>query len=294
MKPSLSWEEQAALLIRRGLAVSDTDECAAFLAANGYYRFSGYLRYFQQAPHGGDDRFRPGSSFAEIRSVYDADHALRWTLSEQLGRAEILLRAHTAYVIANEYGPCGRYLEQSFYTDVGGGEPTVESCLRDIGRSRERHILRYAGSSPDYSNLPVWSAVEAWSFGSLSKCIERGAQGALADAVASSLGVAKAGFAYRVRSLVYLRNRCAHLSRLWHHSVIDAGPTPNNVRHKAKRIAGQFDPRSVLDVIASLDDILVRGKAAASVLPELTQQHDRDSVYWQGLARPQNPRDHQA
>jgi hypothetical protein len=151
-----------------------------------------------------------------------------------------------------------------------------------------------AGSGrSDFSKLPVWSAVEAWSFGTLSKCIERGAQGALTDAVAASLGVAKSGFAYRVRSLVYLRNRCAHHSRLWHHSVIDAGPTPNNVRVKAKRLAGQFEPRSVLDVVASLDDMLVRSKTANPVLPELIEQHSCDSAFWQGLSHPQNPRDHQ-
>lgn len=74
--------------------------------------------------------------------------------------------------------------------------------------------------------------------------------------------------------------------------MIDAGPTPNNVRAKAKRLAGQFEPRSVLDVIASLDDILVRGKAADAVLPEFVQQHDRNSAFWQGLAHPQNPLDH--
>ncbi len=76
--------------------------------------------------------------------------------------------------------------------------------------------------------------VEALSFGTLSKCIERGAQDQLSDAVATSLGAAKAGFAYRVRALVYVRNRCAHHSRIWNHSIIDAGPTPNNVRTKAK------------------------------------------------------------
>lgn len=140
----------------------------------------------------------------------------------------------------------------------------------------------------------MWSAVEAWSFGTLSKAIERGAGGTLADAVATSVGVAKAGFAYRVRSLVYLRNRCAHHSRLWHHSVLDAGPTPNNVRSKAKRVVGQFEPRSVLDVIASLDDVAIRGKAADPVLPQVVEQHPRDSLFREGLARPQSPRDHRA
>jgi abortive infection bacteriophage resistance protein len=297
VKPSLSVGEQVALLARRGLVIDDEAVCAAFLGSNNYYRFSGYARYFQRAPHMGDDTFAPGTTFAEIRRVYEADEALRTALSQPLARVELLLRTHVARVIADGHGPYGSFLEQSFYTDVGNVEPTVESCLRDIERSKDRHILRYRGTEgdrADYSKLPVWSAVEAWSFGTLSKAIERGAGGTLADAMATSVGVAKAGFAYRVRSLVYLRNRCAHHSRLWHHSVLDAGPTPNNVRSKAKRLAGQFEPRSVLDVIASLDDVAIRGKAADPVLPQVVEQHPRDSLFREGLARPQSPRDHRA
>lgn len=295
MKRSLSWDEQVALLVERGLAVEDKSACASFLAATNYYRFSGYARYFQQAPHLGQDDFHDGTAFHAVRAIYEADEALRTVLVQPLARVEVLLRAHTAYLIADAHGPRGRYLEGDFYTDAGTKDPTVEACLRDIERSKERHILRYKnsnGSASGYSDLPVWSAVEAWSFGTLSKCIERGAEGTLADAVATSLGVAKAGFAYRVRSLVYLRNHCAHHSRLWHHSVIDAGPTPNNVRVKAKKLAGQFEPRSVLDVVASLDDMLVRSKTADPVLPQLVRQHDRSAAFWRGLSHPQNPRDH--
>lgn len=282
-------------MVRRGLAVGDEAACARFLAATNYYRFSGYARYFQRAPHLGDDNFQPGTTFDDIRAVYDADEALRTMLVGPLARVELMLRSHVARVIADEHGAYGRYLEKDFYTDIGDREPTVESCLRDIERSKDRHILRYREAGvdrADYSELPVWSAVEAWSFGTLSKAIERGGRGTLADAVATSAGAAKAGFAYRVRALVYVRNRCAHHSRLWHHSVLDAGPTPQNVRNKAKRLAGQFEPRSVIDVIASLDDLASRGNLAGQVLPQLVAEHARDSAFWQGLVKPQSPRDH--
>lgn len=295
MKPSLSWDEQVALLDNRGLTIPDKAKCAQFLAATNYYRFSGYARYFQRAPHLGDDDFRQGSSFDEIRAIYDADEALRARLVIPLARIELVLRSHVARVIADNYGAYGRYLDEDFYTEIGTHKPTVELCLRDIDRSKDRHILRYRGvgiDQADYSKLPVWSAVEAWSFGTLSKVIERGGQGTLADAVATSTGIAKAGFAYRVRAIVYLRNRCAHHSRLWHHSVLDAGPTPNNVRKKAKRAAGQFEPRSVLDVIASLDDVACRTEVADPLLPELVADYGHHSAFWQGLAEPQSPRDH--
>ena len=295
MKPSLSIDEQVALMASRGLIIEDESACAGFLAATNYYRFSGYARYFQKAPHLGDDNFRPGSTFNEIRAIYDADEALRTTLFRPLTKIELMLRSHVARAIADEYGGYGRYLEEGFYTDRHDRVRTVVSCLRDIDRSRDRHILHYQnndGDRTDYSALPVWSAVEAWSFGTLSKVIERGGQGALASAVATSTRIGKSGFAYRVKALVYLRNRCAHHSRLWHHSVVDAGPTPNNVRRKAKRIAGQFESRSILDVIASLDNMTSRGGVASPLLPRLAAKHDQKSEFWQGLCKPQTSRDH--
>jgi abortive infection bacteriophage resistance protein len=292
MKPKLNWAEQASLMSSRGLAIEDADACISFLTTHNYYRFSGYARYFQQSPQNGDDRFCEGISFDAIRNIYEADVTIREILACQLARAEILLRTHVAYVIAQEYGPYGKYLEPSFYADVGSAESTAEFCLHDIRRSKERHILHYQGEDSSFSKLPIWSAVEALSFGTLSKCIERGALGELHPKIATSLGVAKAGFAYRVRSLVYLRNRCAHHSRLWNHSVLDAGPTPNNVRVKAKKKAGQFQPRSVMDVVASLDDMVVKGKAGEAVLPRLVECYRGDKTIWDGLADPKATTDH--
>lgn len=75
VKPSLSVGEQVALLARRGLVIDDEAASTAFLTAHNYYRFSGYARYFQQAPHLGDDNFCPGTTFDEIRAIYEADDA---------------------------------------------------------------------------------------------------------------------------------------------------------------------------------------------------------------------------
>lgn len=282
-------------MLERFLVIKDRDACAKFLSETNYYRFSGYARYFQKAPHLGDNDFLRGATFDEIRAVYEADQKLRIMLTRPLAEVELLLRSHVAYVIAHEYQAYITYLEEDFYTDIENKEPTVASCIRDIERSKDRHILRYTSFSeyaPDYSSLPVWSAVEAWSFGTLSKVIERGGNGTIAHSVASSLGVAKAGFEYRIKALVYLRNRCAHQGRLWNHSVIDSGPTPNNVRVKAKKLAGQFEPRSILDLIASLDDILLRSRVADPLLPALLSEFGHNEQFWKGLCRPVNPKDH--
>lgn len=294
MKPSLSVQEQLELLKSRGLMIDDETTCRQLLATDSYYRFSGYARYFQEAPHDGNDSFREGTSFKTILDIYQADAAIRHRLSRQLTAVELMLRTKVAKVIAEEYSPYGNYLEDSFYLDTS--DRVVESCLRDISRSREPYILRYkeeqSSNGEMYSTLPIWSAVQAFSFGTLSKIIERGASGNLRARLASEIGVAQGGFSSRVKALVYLRNRCAHHSRLWNHSAIDAGATPNNVRGRAKRQVGQFDPRSIADIVASLDDIYLRCELGEPVLYELYQEFSNVPSLWDGFTRPVSPGNH--
>jgi abortive infection bacteriophage resistance protein len=298
MKPALSWTEQVQLLSERGLQISSSDDCASFLSATNYYRFSGYARYFQRAPERGDNTFHPGTSFDRIVEIYHADELLRSLLTQQLEHAEVLLRTHTAYAIAHRDGAFGLYLDEDFYSrSPSGTANTVKGLVSDLSRSREPYILHFTRSAPTkssttYTDLPIWAAVEALSFGTLSRCIERGDHGDLARDVATSIGVRHEGFSKRVRTLVYLRNRCAHHSRLWHHSLVDAGPTPRNVRRRAKQSVGAFDARSVLDAVASLDDILRRSGTAKPILPRLAEQFQTDAPFWDGLAHPVAPQDH--
>lgn len=289
MKPWLPWPDQVSLLRERGLEVSQADACEERLSTVNYYRFMGYARYFQIAPHRGDNRFTPGSTFADVWALYEADEALRDLLMARLGKVEVALRTKYAYVIGRDADAHGGYLQDSFFTGASTSESLSEACHRDLDRSRERFILRYRdGDAPDrYADLPVWSAVEAFSFGTLSKCIERGHGGTLHHLVADELSVAKAGFHSRVKALVYVRNRCAHHARLWRHSVIDAGATPNNVKHRAKKQVGQFDPRSVMDVLVSLDDMLTKTGLGDPVVPHLLAIHGRDSLFLAGLTQPQ-------
>lgn len=90
--------------------------------------------------------------------IYDADEELRISLARPLAQIELALRSSVAHVIAAEHGAYKTYLEQAFYTDSPGHEPTVESCRREIARSLDRHILRYRNANdngPSFENLPV-------------------------------------------------------------------------------------------------------------------------------------------
>ena len=57
-KPALTFEEQADLLLSRGL-LGDKDELVSILSRVNYYRLSGYLFPFRDK----NDRYKPGTTF---------------------------------------------------------------------------------------------------------------------------------------------------------------------------------------------------------------------------------------
>ena len=296
MKPWRSWGEQLQLFKDRGLILSSGDDCLKFLKQVGYYRFSGYCRYFQKSPEDGVNEFISGVTFDQIFEIYSLDQGLHQFLMGPISQIEILLRNRYAYMVAEKGGAYGEYLCDSYFSGAESSESLSEACIRDIERSKDRHILRYRddSASEKYAKLPVWSAVEAFSFGTLSKCIERGQHGQMSHLICEDIGLAKSGFPSRLRSIVYLRNRCAHYGRLWNHCVIDAGAVPHNVRNKAKRrlAIGNFTPRSIMDVIVSLDDFLKKMNIRSDFLEQFEQLFMLDNdVFRRGMIDPRSTKD---
>ena len=286
-KQALSWGQQVDLLAARGLLVADPAACVATMRTDNYYRLSGYMRYFQRAPEVGDNTFVDGADWSQIRAVYDLDAELRAALRSLLGQAEILLRSTYAYVLAHQGHAYRDYLDGSFYSGASTSESIEALVLRDIGRSRDAHVVRYRRENDNFDELPIWSAVEALSFGTLSRGIERGIQGQAGRLVAEELGLAHAGFSTQVKALVYLRNRCAHHARLWNHSVIDAPSIPTNQRRKAQKEHGKLAPRSVATVLVALERLLSVRSLAATESQSTWALIGRSPVFKAGVVDPQ-------
>lgn len=175
----------------------------------------------------------------------------------------------------------------ALWSSSSGHDDGVEACSRSVAATHALALWAPVGlgavllaadsaRSADWcswSSRSEWSAAETWSTNVLSKTIERGASGSPSDATSMSTGVATSGFLFRVKPLVHLRDRYARHSRPWHHSVIDAGPTLNNVRGW-----GQADRREACAAFRTrrhslLDDMASRGDAADPPLPRLEAEH---------------------
>ncbi len=84
-KLSLTFAEQAELLLGRGLVAPSKEAVIAKLQAVSYYRLSAYWYPFRLT----DDILRPGTTLEMVWRRYTFDRQLRLLLMDAIERAEI-------------------------------------------------------------------------------------------------------------------------------------------------------------------------------------------------------------
>lgn len=223
-KPWLDYAGQLALLESRGLVVGNgADRTAAeeFLAHVNYYRLSFYCPAFEQSRH----CFRPGTTFAQVRGAYEFDRCLRDLLSDALQVIEVDIRTAAAYHLGHVYGAYGHTDPTSFFPGFNHADWIVR-VRGEIERSREEFVEHFRITYTRYPDLPIWATTEAISFGILSRMLS-GLKDNDARPIASRYRLKPRTFGSWVHHLSYLRNLCAHHSRVWDRYWSIAPQLPN-------------------------------------------------------------------
>ena len=101
-KPPLTLEQQADLLIFRGL-LAEKSELIDKLQAVNYYRLSGYWFPFIDL----DDSFKKETTLEAIWQRYTFDRQLRLLVLDAIERVEISVRTQIVYRHCHKYGPFG-------------------------------------------------------------------------------------------------------------------------------------------------------------------------------------------
>jgi len=212
-KPPLTFEEQADLLIGRGM-LGDRGLMISRLSVVNYYRLSGYWHPFREIP---GDTFKAGTTFDAVWIRYVFDRRLRLVVMDAIERIEVAVRTRLAYEHAHSFGVFG-------YVDDPGSLPKLAPTVRsdflavvgeETRRSREVFVKHFFAKYGDtYVFLPVWEATEIMAFGTLLTFFT-GSPRAVKKAVADQFGVPWEVFRSWLLTLNTVRNTCAHHGRLW-------------------------------------------------------------------------------
>ena len=296
-KPRRDYSEQIHLLISRGMQVGDTPDAKEFLSKVSYYRLSGYFRYWQRDAFHGDNHFIDPCSLKQIRQLYQTEQTLMLLCKEVLQPIEIMLRTRFAYFYTELVAQKGEFATGTGFTAPRNptSPPVEEYILRDLNRSKEAFVAHYRNSetaeqpytAQNYSDMPIWVAVEALSFGTLSRLIAASKESGVLDALADSISTSRAYLPGQIRSFVYLRNRIAHCARIWNHSVLDVPGLPPNIRRRAQRNHRNFDDHSIYKIFVALDEIAKRANITSDWLSEkIDPLLEKNSLLAAGIATP--------
>ncbi|MCI1963093.1 MAG: Abi family protein [Ancrocorticia sp.] len=210
-KPFRTYEEQACLLISRGM-IADRDKLIKHLQDVGYYRLSGYWYIFKRS----DETFFPETTFDKVWSLYVFDRQLRLVVLDAVERVEVYLRTQLAYYLAQGARPFGFH--------EAAGLPNLDKRQYDklmarfndaLRRSREPFALHFKEVYGDQHELPpYWILVNLIDFGMVIT-LYRGAPNFVRKSISRDFGIEPRVMDSWLVALNTTRNICAHHGRLW-------------------------------------------------------------------------------
>lgn len=224
-KPSLSIPEQIILLKQRGLAIHDDQRVEHYLTYIGYYRFSAYWLSFEHFNETGrTHRFKSGTSFDDVLSLYIFDRKLRLLVMEAIERIEVAVRTHWANTFSMKHGAHG-YLDAALFKNRETHRREIENIKSQIKRSNEVFIQHYLQKYTEPALPPIWAIVETMTFGALSRWFSNTKDTSIKKPVFRNLGLPNIE---TLESALHIfsgiRNICAHHGRLWNRRLVRQFP----------------------------------------------------------------------
>jgi abortive infection bacteriophage resistance protein len=220
-KPALSFPEQLEKIKARGMIVGDDALAIQWLKSVSYYRLSAYFHPFKRA----DNTYEPGTDFETVRMLYGFDRKLRLILLDAIERIEVALRTSLTYHIGMELGPFGHCDRGAFIYAFNHGE-LLETLVDAEADSTESFVTHFRRKYTEEEHLPLWMATELLSLGVLSR-MYKSLRSDLHRRVARDFNSSEHFLPSWIHSLSYVRNLCAHHSRLWNRTLAIKPRLPN-------------------------------------------------------------------
>lgn len=220
-KEPLTFERQIELLESRGLKVEDKEKAKSYLSNISYYRLSAYMLPLKVA---GTDNFKSGVAFEDVLRLYLFDREFRLLVFDVVERLEIAFRTQMSYHHSLVAGPFW-YLDRNHFRDAEFWRRHLESVDVEVERAKEVFKDHFFTKYDEHERMPIWMTSEVLSLGLLSKIYRSLAMSKEKKKIARHFGLVHPSVLESwMQCVTYVRNICAHHSRLWNR-VLTLKPT---------------------------------------------------------------------
>lgn len=225
-KVFFTYEQQLYKLEKeKGLIVADRAYAESMLKSISYYSLiGGYKHPFKHLPSG---NYRRGVTFDEIVSLYNFDENIRTIFLEYILHVERQLKSLLSYHFCEKYGELqSAYLDLANYNLNKKSRKDISKMIDCLSKaislpSKYGYITHHVNK---YANVPLWVAMNAITFGNLSKMYQYCTSDIRTKISQNYAGVSEIELHQFIRVLASCRNICAHGERLFTFHVKEAGP----------------------------------------------------------------------
>ncbi len=215
-KPVLTIAQQIDLLESRGLIVPDRDNARHYLQFINYYRLSGYTISFEQVIEGRrNHQFKTGTTFNNILELYNFDRHLRMLVMDAIERIEVAIRAQICLQMTVTYNDSHWHLKRELFKPEFNYDAFTKKCTEEQRNSKERFVLHYKNTYDIPELVPSWMTTELLPIGTWSTVYKNLANRSDKKRISDVLKLSPIDLESWLHALTYIRNLCAHHSRLW-------------------------------------------------------------------------------
>ncbi|MCF6258150.1 MAG: Abi family protein [Gammaproteobacteria bacterium] len=224
-KPALTFEQQLQKLEAYGMVIENQEAALKQLSSISYYRLSGYWYPFKLRDEQGNvtSQFEEGASFDQALELYEFDRQLRSLVLDAIERIEVAIRTQITYHMAHTYGAFAHADHRNFHPGFKHAE-WLSKLEGEVSRSSDEFIRHFKIKYSGFPAVPVWMLTEVMSLGALSffyKGLQNNQKSGVEDkkAVAQHFNIHHKRLGNWLHILTYIRNICAHHSRLWNRTL---------------------------------------------------------------------------
>lgn len=211
-KPALTFDKQIELLESRGLTFPNRERAANYLSNISYYRLSAYMLPLKVPAA---NAFIKGTTFDDVLELYLFDREFRLLIFDVVERLEIAFRTQMSYQVAHDAGAFW-FEDSRLFRDPNLWREHLEKLDIEVSRASEVFKDHFFSKYDQNQRMPIWMTSEVLSLGLLSKIYRNLRMSDGKKCIARHFGIGTPQVLESwMQSITYVRNICAHHSRLW-------------------------------------------------------------------------------
>ena len=226
----------------KGIKIKDREYAEEMLRQIGYFPLMGGYKHLFRISN--TKKYKAGTSFEEIVSLYKFDAELRELFFKYLLQIERQMRSLMSYYFTEMYGAEQKqYLDANNYNNTKRNHATIVKLIATLKRATTTTDYTYINYyRKTYGEIPLWVLANVLTFGNLSKMFRVFPQSLKSKVSKNFEPLNQHQMEQFLSVLTKYRNVCAHGERLFTYRTVDAiADTPLHKKLSLPQSGNQYE-----------------------------------------------------